>query len=144
MTTNDPNDGASVQSDYLRLVIREAVEREVAAQVASIKQQQQINLGELRTINQTIGALTGRLDDINAIVRGDEALGIKGLIKTVDEIGVRLAEYSKQLDDQSDKLRDLGIYVRVGFAVLIALGLFDNDRIIGFLGSILRSAGIGL
>lgn len=132
-----PSGSVVVNNDYLRLLVREAVEREMVNQIAPIRTQQQINAGSIRQLNQDYGTIKNQIEDLAAIVRGDEKLGIKGLMATVRDISAKLEEYNT-------KLTSLNVYIRVGFLILIALGLIDNETVTRFLGAFLRAAGIGL
>ena len=134
----DMPDAPQTESDrnlFLRLQIREAVERELMNQLAPLRTTVQTYIGRTDQLNRDYGALRAMVDDLRAVINGDPALGIKGLLATVDDIKSALAK-------QTDTLKNQGIYIRVGFATLIALGMLDNERIVKFLGSIL-SAMIG-
>lgn len=130
-----PSGAVIVHNDYLRLLVREAVERDTVNLIAPIRTQQQINASSIRQLNQDYGRIDEAVKDLAAIVRGDDKLGIPGLMKTVADISTKLTAYNNKLDD-------LTIYIRVGFAVLVVLGIIDNERLTTFLSAILKAAGL--
>lgn len=130
-----PTGAVVINNDYLRLLVREAVERESVNLIAPIRTQQQVNAAGIRQLNQDYGRIDDAVKDLAAIVRGDDKLGIPGLMKTVSDISKKLSEYNNKLDD-------LTIYIRVGFAVLVVLGIIDNERLSTFIAAILKAAGL--
>lgn len=132
--SDEPNDMLR-DTGVLRLMIRDAVEREIINITAPLRQQLQITDGILKQLNRDYGALTRDLDELNSVVRGDPELGITGLMSTVRSM-------NDQLKASEKKLNDLSVYIRVGFAIVISLGLIDNERVASFFVAIVRAAGL--
>lgn len=128
----------------LRYTIREAVEREAVNMIAPIRQQQQINLGRIQQTERDVSALQHTLTELNAIIHGNAQLGIPGIMVTVKKLSDHIDEINDRLDTTNKKIGDMTTYLRLGFIVLTALGIFDDDRFIKFAINVFKAIGIGL
>lgn len=86
MTTDQPVTNnitsATVQTidhDVLRLLIREAVERQVAAELGPLRTQVQVQDGKLTQFNRDITSLMLQCGDLDELVRGNPKQNLIGL-----------------------------------------------------------------
>lgn len=73
------NSASIVNTEFLRLMIREAVEREVAAAIGPLRTQVQVQDGKLTQFNRDITSLLIQCGDLDELVRGNPKQNLIGL-----------------------------------------------------------------
>lgn len=138
----DPNLLAA--NERLRDLIVTAVDREIELHVAPMRQRVQYLEGQYRESLRLIGKQGEQIETLQAIVRGDSALGLSGLVETVQTLSTNVAALVKRIDtrDQAEKeeKQRLNDYLRAGkwvAGVLLALGVLDNTVIQSVISTIL-------
>ena len=76
---NNPQLQPTIDNNILRLLIREAVEREVANVVAPLRTAQQVQDGMLRQFNRDVATLQNQCGDLDELVRGNPKQNLIGL-----------------------------------------------------------------
>lgn len=79
------NDQQPIDNNILRLLIREAVEREIATTVAPLRTQLQVQDGMLKQFNKDVLLLQADTIDLNELVRGNPKQNLVGLAEQIKE-----------------------------------------------------------
>lgn len=132
----DVQQQASVPNEILRMMIREAVEREVANQIASFRQQQQINEGSIRQLNRDSINITRSLEELNGIVRGNPSINLEGLLDRMKKIDNKVGEMVGRLDQIDDRWSAIENQVRGARKVLYILGALASVPLLQLLGRV--------
>lgn len=115
-------------------MIREAVEREVANQVASFRQQQQINEGSIRQLNRETVNLQRSVGDLDGIVRGNPSINLEGMLDRMKKIDNKVGEMVTRLDAIDDKWLAIQNQIRGARKVLYVLGALASVPALQILG----------
>lgn len=86
-----------IDNNILRLLIREAVEREVASVVAPLRTQQQVQDGMLKQFNRDVTLFTSKVDDLDELVRGNPKQNLIGLAEQIARQNVLIQETDRKL-----------------------------------------------
>lgn len=137
--TQDPG---PIDNNILRLLIREAVERETANVVAPLRTGQQVLDGIIKQFNRDVTLLQTQFFDLDELVRGNPKQNLIGLAEQINAIRSELATEIKGLReklDEADKKRDALINQWRGARyALIALGIITGLPYLDRLGQILH------
>lgn len=121
---------AFTQQQILRYVVKEAVDREVGIQVAPLNNHIQILQGQLKQFDKDVGALTYNLTELRNVVLGNEALGIRGVSRQINEVAAKVDTLIDQREAIDNQLKGIKSTVRWGLGALsILLLLLDISSV---------------
>lgn len=81
--TEQTNAQQPIDNNILRLIIREAVEREVATNLAPLRTQQQVQDGMLKQFNRDVLLVQAQCGDLDELVRGNPKQNLVGLAEQI-------------------------------------------------------------
>lgn len=73
----------SIDNNILRLLIREAVEREIATTLAPLRTQVQVQDGMLKQFNRDVTLVQSQFSDLDELVRGNPKQNLIGLAEQI-------------------------------------------------------------
>lgn len=95
-----------VDNNILRLLIREAVERELANNLAPLRTQLQVQDGTLKQFNRDLIGMLGRVEDLDALVRGNPRQNLIGLAEQMKAQNSLLAELRNQVSEAVERVKE--------------------------------------
>lgn len=87
-----------IDSNILRLLIREAVEREVANVVAPLRTAQQVQDGKITQFNKDVTQALLQLGDLDELVRGNPKQNLIGLAEQIKAQNTLINDVKTKLD----------------------------------------------
>lgn len=105
MTTDQPSNTTTIQTvdhDILRLLIREAVERQIAAELGPLRMQVQVQDGTLKQYNRDITQLMLQCGDLDELVRGNPKQNVIGLADQIKANNALLSSLELKIQTTSD------------------------------------------
>jgi len=129
-------DTTPVSNEILRLLIREAVEREVAGQIASFRQQQQINEGSIRQLNRDVVSLQQVSSNLDGIIRGNPSINLEGILDRMKKIDSKVGEVVIHLNQIDDKWSAIQYQIQGARKVLYVLGALASIPALQLLGKL--------
>lgn len=104
MTTDQPILQQPIDNNILRLLIREAVEREVTNIVAPLRTAQQVQDGKLNQFNRDVTQALLQLGDLDELVRGNPKQNLIGLAEQIARQNVLITETDRKLTQAIDNI----------------------------------------
>ena len=88
-----------INNDILRLLIREAVEREITSVVAPLRTDVQVVQGMSRQLDKDMGVLDDRVSALDDLVRGNPKQHLVGLAEQIDQQSKLISRLNEVITD---------------------------------------------
>jgi len=104
-TPNDTTSAQIVNTEFLRLMIREAVERETSTVIATFRTQLQVQDGKLTQFNRDITSLMIQCGDLDELVRGNPKQNLIGLADQIKASNALLSSLEGKVQQTIDVVK---------------------------------------